>query len=191
MAITSLKSGISTRSGMAGNTFIYPGSYESIATTTVGAGGAGGIVFSSIPATFSHLQIRGIIRGNRSGALDEMGIRFNGGSANITYHNLSSNGSAASTAGATATGWSWFSPISSASQTSGVFSSVVIDILDYSSTNKYKVFRALTGYDNNGSGRIAIASGVQLDTAAINDVTIIPSNTTFVQYSQLSLYGIA
>jgi hypothetical protein len=36
-----------------------------------------------------------------------------------------------------------------------------------------------------------IASGVQLDTAAINDVTIIPSNTTFVQYSQFALYGIS
>lgn len=191
MAIRSLKTNTFSRSALAGNPLIMPGSYESIASTTVGAGGAGAIVFSSIPATYTHLQIRGIIRGNRSGALDEMGMRFNGGTANVTYHNLSGNGSAATAAYATAAGWSWFAPVASASETAGVFSAVVIDILDYSNTNKYKAFRALTGYDNNGSGRIYLASGVQLDTPAINDVTIIPSNTTFVQYTQFSLYGIA
>ena len=151
---------------------------------------AGGIVFSSIPATYTHLQIRGIIRGNRTGALDEMGIRFNGGSASITYHNFHGNGSAVTTAGATATGWSWFAPIASGSETAGVFSSIVIDILDYSNTNKYKVFRALTGYDNASSGRVYSASGMQLDTAAINDITIIPSNTTFAANTSFSLYGI-
>jgi hypothetical protein len=177
-------------SQISGHLFAPSGAYDSIATVTIGAGGAGGIVFSSIPATYTHLQIRGIIRGNRSGALDEMGMRFNGGSANITYHTLNGNGSTVAATAATAAGWSWFAPVASASETSGVFSSVVIDILDYSNTNKNKTFRALTGYDNNGSGRIYLASGVQLDTAAINDVTIIPSNTTFVQYSTFALYGI-
>ncbi|NCU72421.1 MAG: hypothetical protein EBY66_05360 [Candidatus Fonsibacter lacus] len=34
------------------------GSYESIATVTVGSGGSSYIEFTSIPATYSHLQIR-------------------------------------------------------------------------------------------------------------------------------------
>ena len=164
--------------------------YDSIATTTVGSGGAGGVVFSSIPATYKHLQLSIIARGNRTGALDELGMRFNGGSANITYHTLNGNGSTASATGATAAGWSWCAPSASASETAGVFSALVIDILDYSNTNKYKTFRALNGYDSNGSGRMYLASGVQLDTAAINDITIIPSNTTIAQYSSFALYGI-
>jgi hypothetical protein len=166
------------------------GSYESIATTTVGAGGAGGIVFSSIPSTYTHLQLRGIMRGNRSGALDEMGMRFNGGTASVTFHNLYSDGFNALATGAAAAGWSWFTPIASASETAGSFSQVVIDILDYSNPNKYKTFHSSSGYDSNGTGRIYLASGMQLSTPAINDITIIPSNTTFVQYSQLALYGI-
>lgn len=163
--------------------------YFPIATTTVGASGAGGIVFSSIPSTYTHLQLRATARGNRSGALDELGMRFNGGSANITYHTLNGNGSTAAVTVAAGAGWSWFAPIASASETAGVFSSLIIDILDYANTSKYKTFRALNGYDNNGSGRMYLASGVQLDTAAINDITIIPSNTTIAQYSTFTLYG--
>jgi hypothetical protein len=38
-------------------------SYESIATVTVGSGGsAANVEFTSIPATYTHLQIRGIAR---------------------------------------------------------------------------------------------------------------------------------
>ena len=33
-------------------------SYESIATVTVGSGGSSSLTFSSIPATYTHLQIR-------------------------------------------------------------------------------------------------------------------------------------
>jgi len=38
------------------------GSFDSIATTTIGATAASEIIFSSIPQTYKHLQIRGLIR---------------------------------------------------------------------------------------------------------------------------------
>lgn len=177
-------------SQISGHLFAPSGAYDSIATTTVGAGGSGGVTFSSIPATYTHLQIRAIIRGNRSGALDDVLMRFNGGSANITTHTLLGNGSSASASGATAASYSTLTAVASASETSGVFSAVVIDILDYANANKFKTYRALTGFDNNGSGRVSLTSGVQLDAAAINSITMIPSNTTFVQYSSFALYGI-
>ena len=45
------------------NPFIFAagGDFESIATVTVGGGGAASIEFTSIPGTYQHLQIRGII----------------------------------------------------------------------------------------------------------------------------------
>ena len=177
-------------SQISGHLFAPSGAYDSIATITVGSGGTSAINFTSIPATYTHLQLRGIIRGNRSGALDDLGMRFNGGSANITTHTLMGNGSTATATGTTAGSYSYFTAIASASETSGVFSTIIIDILDYANTNKYKTFRALNGYDNNGSGRVSLASGVQLDTAAINQITMIPSNTTFVEYSSFALYGV-
>jgi hypothetical protein len=41
--------------------------YESISTVTVGGGGVSDVTFSSIPSTFTHLQIRFIGKDNRSG----------------------------------------------------------------------------------------------------------------------------
>ena len=42
------------------------GSYESIQTVTVGLGGAANVEFTSIPATYTHLQIRGISKTDRA-----------------------------------------------------------------------------------------------------------------------------
>ena len=67
MAIRSLKSGTFSRSGMVGNPVIMPGSYDSIATATVGSSGI--VEFTSIPSTYTHLQIRAITR-NSSGSTD-------------------------------------------------------------------------------------------------------------------------
>ena len=50
----SLILGILASSGVAAGA---ANSYESIATVTVGSGGSSTITFSSIPATFTHLQI--------------------------------------------------------------------------------------------------------------------------------------
>jgi len=47
-------------------TFGVPNSYESIASVTVGSGGAANVEFTSIPATYTHLQIRGIARSGRT-----------------------------------------------------------------------------------------------------------------------------
>ena len=64
MAIRSLKTGQFSRSALVGNPVIMPGSYESIATVTVGSGGAASVEFTSIPSTYTHLQIRAIVRTN-------------------------------------------------------------------------------------------------------------------------------
>lgn len=89
-----------------------PTSYESIATVTVGAGGSSSISFSSIPSTYKHLQLRGIVRTTDTSAAasdgNYIGIRFNGDTgANYVAHNLYGNGgSAVATSGTGLTeGW--------------------------------------------------------------------------------------
>jgi len=51
-------------------------SYESISTVTVGSGGSTTISFSSIPATYKHLQIRAIAKA--SGTNFNPKMQFNG-----------------------------------------------------------------------------------------------------------------
>jgi hypothetical protein len=197
MAIRSLKSGIFSRSAMVGNTLIYPGSYESIATVDVGAGGTGTITFSSIPSTYSHLQIRLIGRTNRStAAIDQMNIRFNSdsGSNYITNHYIQGNGTSvfagANTSGTLMTVYRLTAD--GAPTLSGAFGTSVIDILDYANTNKNKTLRALSGQDmNTVSGEVFFVSAAWMSTTAVNSITITPNvGTLFNQYSSFALYGV-
>jgi hypothetical protein len=174
---------------------IVPNSYESIATVTVGAGGAADVTFSSIPSTYEHLQIRGIARDNRSSAANMMKTWVNNDtSANYTDHWLYGDGASVSAfAETTGQGFMQIVRIASANATSGVFGTFVMDIFDYKSTSKYKTFRTLTGYDNNGSGLIYLTSGLWLSTSAINRIDFAvgaAGGTLISQYSSFALYGI-
>lgn len=75
--------------------------------------------------------------------------------------------------------------------TASVFGVGVMDILDYTNTNKYTTTRILGGADINGTGRTVLGSGLWMNTAAVSTLTIITDNaSTFSQYSSFALYGI-
>ena len=67
-------------SQISGHLFAPSGAYDSIATTTVGAGGASSITFSSIPSTYTHLQVRITAKGNRGIVIENAYLTFNGDS---------------------------------------------------------------------------------------------------------------
>jgi hypothetical protein len=166
------------------------GSYESIATTTVTSNVAS-ITFSSIPATYTHLQFRFIVRTNRGTAEDAFRITINGdtNAANYNAHYLRGDGSSAS-AGEVNSGvaWAGYYPTNSGSS---VFGAGTMDFLDYANTNKAKTMRPLGGYDANGAGYIVFSSSLWTSTAAINSIVFtFDSGSSFTQYSQLALYGI-
>ena len=172
----------------AGGAVAVANSYESIATTTVGSGGSSTITFSSIPSTYKHLQIRGI---TKNGSNAYILFRYNGdGNQNYTWHSASGDGAATGT-GAAATGAFPGTPITQ-SQGGGtnIFSPIVLEVLDYTNTSKYKVHRSLNGFDNNGSGSIGLTSGMWVNTAAVTSITFALSAGSFSEFTQLALYGI-
>jgi len=166
-------------------------SYASIATTTVGGGGASSITFSSIPATYTHLQIRAIARSAGGSSEDEYRIRFNSDTgSNYSWHYVLGNGSAASASAASTTERIQIRQMPTTAQAAG-FGGLVLDIFDYANTSKYKTTRALGGYDVNGSGTISLNSGLWQNTNAITSITIANERTVnFVEYSSFALYGI-
>jgi hypothetical protein len=171
------------------------GDYESIATVTVGSGGSSSIAFTSIAGTYQHLQVRFIARTTATGATDGgfMTVRFNDISSAAAYygqHWLRGNGTAAA-AGADGTATNlYMERISTDQQTSNAYGAGVIDILDYTNTNKNRVTRQLIGYDANGSGQIYLGSGMLLSTPAVTKIEIFPNSGNFKQYSSFALYGI-
>jgi len=120
--------------------------YDSIATVT-SSGSAGSITFSSIPSTYKHLQIRGILRTNDTGTWNNQGMQFNSDTgSNYAYHVLWGDGSSASASGSASTGsLNDFMRGASNSLTAGIFGASVVDILDYTNTSKYKTVRVLAG----------------------------------------------
>jgi hypothetical protein len=163
-----------------------------IAMVNVGSTGASTLTFSSIPATYKHLQIRGIAY--TAGTNERINLRFNSDTAsNYSMHRLVGNGSAASASAQSSQSAIWVSSgYDGVSNTANTFTAYVLDVLDYTSTSKTKTLRALDGLDKNGSGGIEFSSGGWYKTPeAITTISMtIQSGSSFAQYSQFALYGI-
>ena len=180
-------SGIIASSGGVSN------SYESIATVTVGAGGAASVSFTSIPSTYQHLQIRAIARTTATGDItgSYYGLNFNSDSGNnYTWHVMKGEGANVTAGAITPFGIAAAERTSTAFQTSGVFGGLIWDVADYANTSKYKTLKALAGFDNNGSGQIAFNSSSWMNTAAVTRIDIYTGSGNWAQYSQFALYGI-
>jgi hypothetical protein len=174
---------------LAGNTTFVPTSYDSIATVTVGAGGATNINFSSIPQTYTHLQLRLITRNIGAEVVGEAYTTVNGASTGYNNHVMLGDGTNVTAGGGSYTTVMYMSKGLGASATASAFGVTIIDILDYSNTNKYKTLRTLSGADSNGTGFVMFGSGLWQSTAGINQVTY-RNNYNLAQYSTAALYGI-
>jgi len=154
---------------LAGNPKFEFNSYESIATTTVGSGGQATVSFTSIPATYKHLQIRCISRGTIAATFTNVNLRFNSDSSSIyRTHWLDGNGTSALGEDSGASPEIYFGVGVGANANANVFGASVCDILDYA----------------------GLISGLWRSTAAVTQIDITPNSGNFVQYSSFALYGI-
>jgi hypothetical protein len=166
-------------------------SFESIATitpyTTVST-----VVFSSIPQTYRHLQIRAIGRTTRTagGADDNLKVTLNSDTT-YSWHYLLGDGASPSSGGGTTSNGMLQVGLPGATATTA-FSATIIDLLDYTSTTKNKTIKTLSGYDTNGGGILGLSSGLDYATpAAITSITISSWNAAnFVSNCHWALYGI-
>jgi hypothetical protein len=171
------------------NAIANASSYESISSQTLSSSTAT-ITFSSIPATYKHLQIRAIARSTfAQNTGDPVTVQVNGVTgSSYAYQYYSVNGSTLD-----------FDQYSSQTNmglgyapndgvTADTFGAFIIDIEDYSSTSKNKTFRAFGGYDSNGQGTLRLQSGLFVSTSAITSISL--SQNTFKTGSVFSLYGI-
>jgi len=166
-----------------------PSSYESIATVTVGSGGAANIEFTSIPSTFEHLQIRLFVRPtSTSNGPVFMQCNSDTGS-NYTRHSVRGDSStvyASGQASQTSMYFNGFNVYAGATSNPTVS---IIDILDYKNTNKYKTVRTLAGLQNNGSGEVGLYSGMWMNTNAITSIKLF-DNVNYGEFTKAALYGI-
>lgn len=161
--------------------------FAQIATTTVGAGGAASITFSSIPQSFTDLRIK--ISGRTSNAYfrDSVEVRFNGSTSNYTSLNLSAQTTTVSSG--TATGI-YVEIEGNSGTTTGIFGNAEIHIPNYASSDfKAVLTDSVTMTNANNNNMLQISGGLWSDTSAINSITLI--SASWLQYSTATLYGIA
>jgi hypothetical protein len=163
--------------------------FESIATAT--GSGQTTLTFSSIPSTYTALQIRYAIKPT-TGTGEALRLQVNGDTgSNYSRHALAGNGSTANASGSASGTFTWAGDNAAGTQTSGYPYVGLIDIHDYASTTKNKTVRTFVGTDSNSAGGVSLTSGVWLNTAAITSVTLFfPSGDSLATGSLVSLYGI-
>jgi hypothetical protein len=163
-----------------------------IATTTVGAGNASQVTFASIPQQYTHLQLRVSGRGNTSFSEGlSTYVRLNGDSGNnYSWHRLRGNGASAFSDSGTTTSVAAFGATVGDTGVTNVFGALILDILDYTNTSKNKTFKGIGGVDRNGSGNAVMVSALWMSTSAVTSMTIDVDSSTWLQGTQISLYGI-
>jgi hypothetical protein len=174
-------------SGMSGNLWAPGKDFDSIATITPYTTTTT-VVFSSIPSTYRHLQLRASAA---SAGAANMTIRLNGDTGNnYSWHYLEGNG-ASTSAGGGENGNYMLGPVTT--NTASAYTGIIIDFLDYKDTNKNKTVRTLSGVDLNGSSTwLNMFSGVQYNSPSspISSITITLGGSTFAANSHWALYGI-
>ena len=160
------------------------GSYESIASAS---GGGTQIIFSSIPSTYKHLQIRfcaAITSGNQGCTM-----KFNSDTTATNYYRHAFVGGAGGVGTDAANSFIYTGP---SVLISNVNNAGIIDILDYANTNKYKVTRELFGLNSNGGAdEVGIYSGLWKNTNAIDTIVFQPNyGAAWTSTTTFSLYGI-
>lgn len=165
-------------------------SYDSIATVTL-SGTSSSFSFTSIPNTYTHLQLRCFLKAGSGD--NDITFQFNSDTgSNYSYHTLYGTGSAA---GADGSANQSFIYLARNFNTANIGAAAIVDILDYKNSNKYKTARILAGFEDNtshaGYRDLGIYSGSWRNTAAITSIDIsVQGGYSLGQYTQVALYGI-
>jgi hypothetical protein len=160
-----------------------------ISTITVGSGGASNINFSSIPQTYTDIQLVWSTVDNRSAWDSWVFVTLNGSTTGYSMRTLYGEGSSTATA-TNIGGTSSFYILQNGTATANTFSSSSIYIPNYTSNTNKICTNDAVGEQNSINGYSSISALQWSNTAAITSITITPGNNPFLQNSSASLYGI-
>jgi len=168
--------------------------YIKIASNTVGAGGVASVTFSSIPATYTDLVVKGSVRTNNNAVFDNLQLRFNSDSG-ANYSRLFLVGDGSTTQNFKGTGNTSFVPsysVNAANATANTFSNTEHYIPNYRSSNQKSISCDSVVENNATAGYDGLSAGLWSGTAAITAIELSPgSGTLFNQYSTFTLYGVS
>jgi len=145
------------------------------------------IDFTSIPATFRHLQL--IVMGRCDANAAEMWMQLNGDATAANYQTILVNNSGTTPNGGTVTQRRIGTPAGSSAPANKPASSLV-DLPNYRDTTFHKTWFARCVGFNGASYLMEVDAGWWANAAAINRITLLPSLGNLVAGSYAALWGI-
>jgi hypothetical protein len=159
--------------------------------------------FSSIPQTFTHLQIRAFGRTDRpTYNVGSYSMTINGDTGNnYSRHYMrsvpASPGTSVDAGGGASVSFIDLGQFAGSTATSGILGCGITDILDYTNTNKNTTVRHIGGVETNGAasgvaGFVQMSSGAWFNTNAVTSLSFYPIEgaSNFVAGTRFDLYGI-
>jgi hypothetical protein len=161
-----------------------------ISSVTVGGGGAATIDFTSIPQTYTDLQILVSGRSDTGNTGDYLLLNFNGSSANLSSKTLGAFGSTSTFSGTEAS--LFINILPAANATANTFGNNSIYIPNYTGSN-FKSGSIEGGFESNSTSDwfLFMTAGLWSQTAAITSVKLDLLDGSFIQHSTAYLYGIS
>ena len=165
-----------------------PNTFTLIASSTVGAGGASSIDFTSIPSTYTDLQLFCSLRSAAAVSVGYPALKVNGVTTNQSMRTILGTGSAASSG--TDTLFEWWA--SGTSGTASTFTNDSFYFANYANTSYNKSISKDTVQENNGTAAyMEMNALLWSSTAAISSLSLyIVGGANFAQYSSAYLYGV-
>jgi hypothetical protein len=167
-----------------------PNTFELIASSTVGAGGANSIDFTSISGSYTDLVVKLSCRATVAAAAWNYKITLNGGTSGYSGKILYGTGSAAASSNGTST---YFDGIytSGSSATASTFGSAEIYIPNYAGSNNKSISTDSAAETNATTTYMSLQAGLYSSSAAITSIKIqVEPTSDLAEYSTAYLYGV-
>jgi hypothetical protein len=164
--------------------------YELIASTTVGSGGASSITFMStgnIPNTYTDLLVR--VSSRTDASTTAINLTFNGSTTSYSNKRLFGTGSSAAT-DSDGTTYVSNTMMNDATYTGNTFGNGEFYIPNYTSSNNKSVSVDGVSENNATTALMMLTAGLWSNTAAITTILLRPNTGNFAQYTTAYLYGI-
>jgi hypothetical protein len=169
------------------------GSYDFIATGTA-SGSSPTLVFSSIPQTYKHLELRYVGRNGREAQeAGYLGIRLNSNYALLvqTMYNFSNNLPAESSFGPAGQNTGYQLAATGSSTNSASMGTGIINIPDYTNTSKLKMARIMSAAVTGGPSFMNHSTSTFNFTSAVTSLEIYGVDGANISAnSKFSLYGL-
>ncbi len=166
---------------------------EAIETVYLENSSATSVIFSSIPATYEHLQLRISSHDLYAATYDWIYLRLNtDNGANYSSHHMEGYSSSTAAGGETGKTYARLGTAVGSWSTvdAATYSPNVIDILDYANTNKNTTMTCLGGI-SQGATTIRPSSSLWDSTAAVNRIEVYVLYTSpWQRGTEMTLYGL-